>query len=124
MTPEGKIKAKINKALKTVGPIFKYMPVPTGFGRATLDYLLCYRRGFVAVEAKKDAASELTPRQMITINELLAAGARVFVVYDQASLEEMINEMKFVSPGAYPPIPVNEKNPAWQVRKHLLEYLG
>ena len=120
MTPEGKIKAKINKALKTIDPIFKYMPVPTGFGRATLDYLICTGGTFVAIEAKKDASAELTPRQMMTINELLTAGAVVCVVYDDESLRSMLADIS----GAprllrRDPIPVHEHNVAWTVRANL-----
>jgi len=85
MTPEGRTKRKINAVLKRyAGRIYVHMPVPSGFGRQTLDYL-CVFRGFgFAIEAKRPGGVP-TPRQEETIADIQAADGRVFVIDDDTS---------------------------------------
>lgn len=86
MTPEGRVKQKINKVLdKYEDRIYSYMPVPGGFGKPTLDYLgFFYGLGF-AIEAKRPKKGP-TSRQEGTIADVLASGAQAFVINDDASL--------------------------------------
>jgi hypothetical protein len=78
-TPEGKVKRKVSALLKSYSGLFYTMPVPSGFGESTLDYLGCYRGLFFAVETKAPGGKP-TPRQETTIATMRAAGATVFVI--------------------------------------------
>jgi hypothetical protein len=82
MTPEGKVKAKVNSALKPLidkGLVWKFMPVQTGYGTPALDYLLCVNGRFIVIETK-EAGKAMTARQRTTAEAMCAAGALVFVV--------------------------------------------
>jgi len=81
MTPEGKVKAKVSALLKTYKGLFYTMPVPSGYGESTLDYLGCYRGWFFAIETKAPAGGtpEPTARQKEIIRKMREAGASVFV---------------------------------------------
>lgn len=79
-TPEGKVKDKINKLLDSYGEaIYRFMPVQMGYGRKTVDYLLCVRGSFVAIEAKRPGGVP-TPQQEDTLAQVEGAGGRSFVV--------------------------------------------
>ena len=92
MTPEGRVKATINKYLSTLRApfsgveIYVEMPVPTGYGKSGLDYTLCLWGHFVAIECK--APGEwLTPRQRTRALEILGAGGTVFVISSPEGLQ-------------------------------------
>lgn len=78
MTPEGRVKDKIDKLLKQYR-VYAFKPVQTGMGKPGLDYFCCFRGWFFAIEAKAEG-KRLTERQEITRNEILAAWGRVFVI--------------------------------------------
>ena len=90
-TPEGKIKRKVNQALKEFGDhVWKFMPVQaSAFGMPALDYLLCVNKRFVAIETKAPN-KEPTKRQLQTIDAICKAGGVVFIVDDEASLQQMM----------------------------------
>lgn len=86
MTPEGRVKAKVNKALKALGTdCWRFMPVQSGYGSPALDYLLCIKGRFVAIETKAPG-NKLTPQQQGTKAAMEAAGGIVLVVWDEDSL--------------------------------------
>ena len=90
-TPEGKVKAKISALLKTHEPaLWYYMPVQNGMGKAVLDYIgFDHGRGF-AIEAKAPG-EEPTDRQNTTIRDMVASGAKVFVIDgDLTELEDWL----------------------------------
>lgn len=92
MTPEGKIKAKVNKALKpyiVAGVVWKFMPVQNGMGIPGLDYFLCANGKFVAIETKVKG-KVMTPRQDTTAKTIKNAGGMVFVVDDDDSLADAL----------------------------------
>jgi hypothetical protein len=85
-TPEAKVKRLVKKALDSLGPdCWRFMPVQTGFGVPALDYLLCIRGRFVAIETKAPG-KKLTPMQEGTKAAMEAAGGIVLVVWDEGSL--------------------------------------
>lgn len=90
MTPEGRIKARVNKRLAAYPAIWKFMPVQMGMGKPALDYLLCVPCGlhgrFVVIETKKPGG-KMTALQESTAREMRRAGAKVFVVDDDATLD-------------------------------------
>ena len=81
MTPEGKVKAKVSALLKTYEGLFYTMPVPSGYGESTLDYLGCFKGRFFAIETKAPTGGtpEPTARQKEIIRKMREAGASVFV---------------------------------------------
>lgn len=89
MTPEGRVKAMVNKRLAALSKVWKFMPVQNGMGIPGLDYFLCVSGRFVALETKVKGKT-LTPRQETTKAQIEAAGGLVFVVDDAESLETAI----------------------------------
>src|SRR5208282_431945 len=84
-TPEGKVKAKINHALKTLPRCYKFMPVQSGLGAKSLDYLLCVNGRFVAIEAKAPG-KDYTALQREHKRHIEEAGGVVFLVDGEWSL--------------------------------------
>lgn len=79
MTPEGKVKAAVNKLLSKYKSLYRFMPVPGGFGASSLDYLLCINGHFVALETKAPGKKP-TDRQKLVIGQIRRAGGTVFVI--------------------------------------------
>lgn len=80
MTPEGEIKKNIKKALKLAGKgIYWFMPVQTGYGKSSLDFLVCQDGKFLAIEAKREGKT-LTPRQRRVAQQIKDAGGDVWLV--------------------------------------------
>ena len=125
MTPEGKIKAKINKLIKELGDtVYKFMPLPAieGRGAPGLDYYLCAGGQWFAVEAKANEKELVTTRQIETMNQIRRAGGRVFVVYDDETvreLEEALHRQSHTRWIARGDISIHITNPAWKVRNEL-----
>ena len=91
-TPEGRVKAKVTKALKALEPlphIWRFMPVQNGMGAPALDYINCVYGHFVAIETKVPG-KQLTPRQKITARAIYKAGGTVFVVRDDEDIRFMM----------------------------------
>lgn len=78
-------------SLKTKPYVF--MPVQSGYGSTSLDFLACIGGRFVAIETKANVAKQLTPRQISTRDYIHQAGGKVFVVYDQPSCDAMVAEL-------------------------------
>lgn len=85
MTPEGRVKAKLKKALAHLGPHWVFMPVQSGYGKPALDYILCYKGRFISIETKKPGG-QMTPLQLSTKAQIEAAGGIVLLVWDEDSL--------------------------------------
>lgn len=76
-----KVSALFKLAQKHAG-LYLWMPVPSGFGKSSLDYIICLQGHFIAVETK--APGEwLTPRQREVSREIMMSGGKVFVVSSQ-----------------------------------------
>ena len=89
MTPEAKIKNKINKLLYSFGEkVYFFMPVPSGYGRSSIDYLLCVDGLFVGLEAKKPKGKP-TLRQQGVLEDIRAAGGSTFVIDDDDDIEAL-----------------------------------
>lgn len=79
-TPEGRVKQKIKLALdKYKGRVRYWMPVPSGYGKSSLDFEGAFKGRAFAIEAKKPGGKP-TKRQEGTIEEMLLGGYRVFVI--------------------------------------------
>lgn len=89
MTPEGKVKAKVNRALAKLPRAYKFMPVQNGMGAPGLDYYCCIGGLFVAIETKVEG-KHLTDRQKATRDQIEAAGGLVFTIHNQAEIDLML----------------------------------
>jgi hypothetical protein len=99
MTPEGRIKKMVTKGLDAIearhpGKVTRWMPVLRGMGRPMLDYVLCVNGHFVMIETKRDAKHKPTPIQLQTIASAWAAGARVWVIYDQQTCDDALSAIE------------------------------
>lgn len=79
MTPEGRIKKVVTALLKSRSDVYYFMPVPSGYGESTLDYIVCCRGRFCAVETKAPGKKP-TNRQMQIMAAIERAGGQVFVI--------------------------------------------
>lgn len=85
MTPEGRVKERVRKLLSMYGDeLYAYWPVPTGFGRTTLDVIGCYRGRFFSVETKAEGKKP-TLRQTGELHNMERAMARTFVIAGEQS---------------------------------------
>lgn len=79
-TEEGRLKDQVKAVLKQI-KAYSYMPVPAGYGKQTVDFLVCApckingaRVGrFLAIETKAPGKTP-TPRQELCLREVAAAG--------------------------------------------------
>lgn len=78
MTPEGKVKHAVDQVLHFAGA-YKHKPVQNGMGAPALDYHVCCRGFYAAIEAKAPGET-FTKRQARTARDALKAGASVFLV--------------------------------------------
>lgn len=83
-TPEGSIKQQINHVLNK-HKCWSFMPVPTGFQAKTIDYIVCCKGRFIAIEAKAPG-KVLSARQDYVLGLIREAGGLTFVVNGTASL--------------------------------------
>lgn len=92
MTPEGKVKQKVSRLLKSTGDVYYHMPVPGGFGGTTLDYIGCHRGRFFAIETKKPGGKP-TDRQKTIIDQINTSGGKTFVIDgDTTELEHWLKD--------------------------------
>lgn len=96
MTPEGSVKAEILAELKKL-EAYVFMPVPTGYGKRTVDILCCVKGRFVAIECKRaDGLGKVTKNQAAILGKVMDAGGLGIVargwndVYDVLREENVI----------------------------------
>jgi hypothetical protein len=77
VTPEGRVKAKIDAVLRNTMDIWWFKPVQNGMGRRALDYVGCSRGDFFTIEAKREGESP-TAFQNLTSLGIHTAGGKVF----------------------------------------------
>lgn len=53
-TPEGLVKKEVKDFLDSYGSrVYYHMPVQAGFGKRGLDFFVCYKGMFIAIETKR-----------------------------------------------------------------------
>jgi hypothetical protein len=92
MTPEGKVKAKVKRALEKLRRKYHFMPVQNGMGAPALDIFCCIEGFFVAIETKVPG-KHMTERQMVTASQIADAGGLVFVIHDDDEIEAMMHRI-------------------------------
>lgn len=95
MTPEGRVKAKVNKALAALAWTYRFMPVQNGMGAPGLDYYCCIAGRFVAIETKVEGKT-LTDRQRTTRDAIEAAGGLVFEIHNEGEITEMVAHLNLM----------------------------
>jgi hypothetical protein len=91
MTPEGRVKSKVNKILAAHGEnIYPYMPVKSRFGAKTIDYINCAYGYYLGIETKAPG-EQPTPLQWIHLRRIAAARGTAFVIDgDTTELEKFL----------------------------------
>jgi len=90
MTPEGKIKKKIDKMLKSKSGVWYFKPQAGPFGGSGIpDYIVCNNGFFLGIEAKADATKKPTALQDKCMDDIQAASGTCFVVCDDISLRRV-----------------------------------
>jgi len=108
--PEAVVKAKVRRLLNEYGDeLYSYWPVPSGFGRTTIDCLGCYRGRFFSIEAKAPGRKP-TLRQVDTLAQMERAMGKTFVIDSVSSpvladlrtwldqLKETIDDCSHITP--------------------------
>jgi hypothetical protein len=96
MTPEGKVKREISRVLDKHKELYRFMPVPSGFGKSSLDYVICAWGNFIAIEAKAPGKKP-TPRQKMIMGQITRAGGLVLVIDSPGgcrALDGLLEEMR------------------------------
>jgi hypothetical protein len=97
-TPEGTIKRRIKDVLAGYGErVYYFMPVPSGYGTTTVDFLICFCGVFIAVEAKRPGHPSPTALQGAVLERVRAAGGRSFIVHDTKSLQSFETILQNIS---------------------------
>lgn len=96
MTPEGKLKAKVKELLKKHDAYF-HMPVTGGWGAATLDFLVCIKGQFIAIETKAPG-KKATARQHLICEQIIAAGGKAWIIDDIGQLAIYLNSLHVARP--------------------------
>lgn len=73
------MKQKVKELLGAYPGLYYHMPVPTGFGQTSLDFIGCYAGRFFAIETKREGKKP-TLKQVDTITQMRAAGGQTFVI--------------------------------------------
>jgi hypothetical protein len=88
-TPEGKIKNKLDKMLKSE-KVWFYSPQAGPFGRAGVPDRVAILEGqFIGIECKADRTKKPTALQLKCMKEIEMAGGKCFVVFDDETIEEV-----------------------------------
>lgn len=96
MTPEGKVKDEVRRLLDCYQGIWYYMPVPTGYGMKTIDFLGCFRGSFFGIETKGEGKAP-TALQAKVIAEIKAAGGRTFVIVGENNARPLYNWLETIN---------------------------
>ena len=106
MTPEGRVKAMVKKALATLPRKYAFMPVQMGMGAPGLDFYCCIKSLFVAIETKVPG-KHLTERQVQTANAIVDAGGAVYVIREQYDVDQMMRDLTrgFIFSAIYDTLP-------------------
>jgi hypothetical protein len=78
-TPEGLVKLKVRKLLAEYVGMYSFWPVPSGYGKTTLDVLCCYRGRFFSIETKAPGKKP-TLRQMEEMIDIETAMGKSFII--------------------------------------------
>jgi len=79
MTPEGRVKAAVKRILDQFKPVWYFMPVQGGYGKAGVpDFIVCANGNFFSVECKADGEKP-TQLQSLQMSLIMAANGVAIV---------------------------------------------
>lgn len=91
---ERDVKDRIKDFLNARG-CYWYMPVPMGYGKSTVDFLVCYRGHFIGIETKNPAVKDVSVPQARAMKEITAAGGTAWME-NSTGLEETKRQFKLL----------------------------
>lgn len=91
---EKKVKEAIKTLLKSKGGYY-HMSVPVGYGAPTVDFLVCYKGVFIAIEAKRPGAKVSTFRQQQILTAVAEAGG-IAIVESDVECSALRNAIAFI----------------------------
>jgi hypothetical protein len=104
-TPEGRVKARLDKMLKAEG-VWYYSPQAGPYGVAGIpDRVVIVAGQFVGIECKADKYNKPTPLQAKCMRDIEQAGGKCFVAYDDetiAVVREYIRARNYKGQGVGP----------------------
>ena len=87
MTPEGRIKKKMDAMLKSKKKLWWFKPQSGPFGRSGVpDYIICANGWFIGIEAKANKTKKPTTLQWQCMNKIELAQGLTFIVYDDETI--------------------------------------
>lgn len=90
MTPEGLTKKEIRAILDSYGADLWYdMPVKMGMGKRVLDFLICFRGFFLAIEAKRKGVGA-RKFQLRIMDDVRRAGGGALCIDNAAQLRAVL----------------------------------
>lgn len=94
MTPEGKVKKKVQQILKDRGAYY-FSPVTGGFGRSGVpDIVVCFHGRFVGIECKA-GNNQPTALQLKNLDDIEKAGG-VALVINEANVDSLVGILKLI----------------------------
>ena len=87
LTPEGRVKNDVKKLLAKYEAYY-HMPVQSGLGAPSLDFVGCHRGKYYAIETKA-GNKQMTDRQGMTAAAMRQAGAAVFLINEETGTGEL-----------------------------------
>lgn len=93
MTPEGRVKKECRDWLDSHPHYYRYAPVPMGYGKRTLDELVCIAGKFVALEYKRKSGDGRRDQfQEAVCQDVRKAGG--VAIRGIKSLEDLVSGLK------------------------------
>ena len=90
MTPEGKIKKKLDTMLKSKRSVWYFPPQAGPFGRSGVpDRIACAAGKLIGIEVKADRTKKPTALQQQCMDKIEGAGGKCFLVYDQETINKV-----------------------------------
>lgn len=94
-TPEGKIKARLSRALKAE-KVWYFCPQAGIYGVAGIpDFIAIAGGQFIGIECKADGSKKPTALQVLRMSQIEKAGGKCFVVYDDETIEQVMLWIRF-----------------------------
>ena len=94
MTPEGKVKKKVQQILKDRGAYY-FSPVTGGFGRSGVpDIVACFHGRFIGIECKA-GSNKPTALQLKNLADIETAGG-VSLVINEDNVDVLVATLKLI----------------------------
>ena len=102
-TPEGKVKARLDKALHQMGVWF-FSPQSGPYGRSGVpDRIACVNGHFIGLEVKADSTKKPTRLQVDCMRKIENAGGKCFVVCNDDTMAAALTYIRRTMNAGNPP---------------------